>query len=71
MSGEFDIDGVFVPALLIWGLAALALSLPLRWLLARFGAYRLVWHRGLFDIALVVLLWAALSAWAAGHPPNL
>ncbi len=70
MSGEFDIDGVFVPALLIWGLVALAISLPLRWLLARIGAYRLIWHRGLFDIALVILLWAAVSAWAAGHSPN-
>jgi hypothetical protein len=67
MSGEFDIGGVFAPSLLIWGLAALILSLPLRWLLARTGAYRLVWHRGLFDIALVILLWAGVSAWAASH----
>jgi len=67
MSGEFDIGGVFAPSLLIWGLVALILSLPLRWLLARTGAYRLVWHRGLFDIALVTLLWAGVSAWAASH----
>jgi hypothetical protein len=67
MSGEFDIGGVFAPSLLIWGLVALTLSLPLRWLLARVGAYRLVWHRGLFDIALVILLWAGVSAWAASH----
>jgi hypothetical protein len=66
MSGEFNIDGVFVPGLLIWALLALALSLPLRWGLTRAGVYRFVWHKGLFDTALVVLLWAAVSAWAAG-----
>ncbi|MDB5460046.1 MAG: hypothetical protein JWO72_1787 [Caulobacteraceae bacterium] len=65
MSGEFDIGGVFVPALLVWGLAAVAISLPVRWLLARTGVYRLVWHRGLFDIALVVLLWGAIAVCAA------
>ena len=45
---------------------ALVVSLPLRWLLERTGAYRLVWHRGLFDIALVVLLWAGVAAGATG-----
>jgi hypothetical protein len=67
MSGEFDIDGVFVPGLLIWAIVAVAISLPLRWLLAHLGAYRLIWHRGLFDIALVVLLWAGVCAWAASR----
>jgi hypothetical protein len=67
MSGEWDIQGVFAPGLLIFALIALAISLPVRWLLARAGAYRFIWHRGLFDIALVLLLWAAISAWAALH----
>jgi hypothetical protein len=65
MIGEFDVGGVFTPSLMIWALIALALSLPLRWALARLGVYRLVWHRGLFDIALVVLLWSAVAACAA------
>jgi hypothetical protein len=70
MNGEFDIDGVFAPGLLIWGLLAVAASLPLRWLLIRLGAYRFVWHRGLFDIALVVVLWACICAWAASLVPS-
>jgi hypothetical protein len=65
MIGEFDVGGVFVPTLLLWAVVALALSVPLRRLLAWLGAYRLVWHRGLFDIALVVLLWGAVAAAAA------
>jgi hypothetical protein len=64
MIGEFDIAGVFTPALLIWGASALILSIPLRRLLDRIGLYRFVWHRGLFDIALVVLLWSGVAALA-------
>ena len=64
MIGEFDIGGVFAPALLIWGAIALILSIPLRRMLAWIGLYRFVWHRGLFDIALVVLLWSGVAALA-------
>ncbi|MEH3146096.1 MAG: DUF1656 domain-containing protein [Methylobacterium frigidaeris] len=56
MSGQFDLYGVFVPALLVWALATLVLVIPLRHLLARAGFYRLVWHRPLFDLALYVVL---------------
>lgn len=71
MIGEVDIGGVFTPVLLIWAVVALAVSLPVRWLLARAGAYRLIWHRGLFDIALVVLLWAGITAFATAFTfPN-
>ena len=62
MIGEFEMGGVFVPTLLLWAAAALAISLPVRRLLDRAGFYRLVWHRGLFDIALVLALWALISA---------
>jgi len=65
MIGEFDIGGVFAPTLLLWAAVALVISLPLRRLLDRIGAYRFVWHRGLFDIAIVILLWAATSLVAA------
>jgi len=64
MIGEFDIGGVFTPALLIWGAIALILSIPLRQILNLVGLYRFVWHRGLFDIALVVLLWSGVAALA-------
>ncbi len=56
MTGELDIDGVFVPSLAAWMLIAFLLSAVLRRVLARCGFYRLVWHRPLFDLALFVLL---------------
>jgi len=65
MIGELDIGGVFAPTLLIWAAIAVAISLPVRRGLARVGAYRFVWHRGLFDIALVLVLWGGVAAVAA------
>lgn len=65
MIGEVDIGGVFTPTLLIWGVVAFAVSIPVRWALNRLGVYRFVWHRGLFDIALLVLVWTGVAATAA------
>lgn len=62
MIGEFDVYGVFVPVLLVWGLIALVLTAVLRVALARVGFYRLVWHRPLVDLSLLVLILAAVSA---------
>ena len=56
MTGELDLYGVYVPSLAAWMLIAFLLSAVLRWVLARCGLYRLVWHRPLFDLALFVLL---------------
>lgn len=64
MTGEVDIAGVFVPALLVWAVAALALGALARRALTLIGAYRFVWHPALFDLALFVLLWGAVSALA-------
>jgi hypothetical protein len=47
---------------MLWAAVALALSIPVRRLLSWIGFYRMVWHRGLFDIALVVLLWSGVAA---------
>ena len=63
MIGEFDVYGVFVPALLVWGLTALALTGVLRFALARIGFYRLVWHRPLVDLALLTIILAAVAAY--------
>jgi hypothetical protein len=62
MIGEIDLDGVFLSAVLISALIALALAFVLRRLLAFLGAYRLIWHPALFDTALFVILWAAVVA---------
>lgn len=61
MGEELAIGGVLLPSLLLWGLAAFILVLPLTWFLSLCGFYRYVWHRGLFDICLAVLLWGGLA----------
>ncbi|NLS07730.1 DUF1656 domain-containing protein [Rhizobium sp. P32RR-XVIII] len=61
MPAEFDIYGVYVPRLLILMLLAFVVSIVIRRGLAWIGAYALVWHRGLFDLALYVLLLGAVS----------
>jgi hypothetical protein len=64
MIGEIDIYGVLFPPLLIWlGLAYLAAVLIRNgfvWL----GVYRYVWHRPLFDLAVLIILVGAVSALA-------
>ncbi|WP_353191195.1 DUF1656 domain-containing protein [Pandoraea pnomenusa] len=55
MSGEIDIYGVFVPTLLALMVVAFVLTGALRFLLARIGFYRLVWHRSLFNLAVYII----------------
>jgi hypothetical protein len=62
MIGEINIAGVFVPALVLWGLVAMGLGAIVRQVLTSTGFYRLVWHRGLFDIALFFILWGLVVA---------
>jgi hypothetical protein len=62
--GEIDLYGVFVPPFLLLVIAAWALSAALRLALRVSGAYRLVWHRPLFDLALFVIVLAALTSLA-------
>jgi hypothetical protein len=60
MIGEIEIHGVFIPTLLILGIGAFVVMLVLRVILRRLQFYRFVWHAGLFDTALyVVILWVA------------
>jgi hypothetical protein len=60
--GEFDFYGVFVPALLVWSMIALLLAGVLRSILSRLGFYRLVWHRPLVDLSLLVIVLAVIVA---------
>ncbi|WP_131114288.1 DUF1656 domain-containing protein [Lichenihabitans psoromatis] len=62
MIHEIDLYGVFLPDLLVWIVLAFLVSLPLRWLLSAIGFYRLVWHRALFDTALLVLILGGIVA---------
>lgn len=62
MIAEIPVGGVFVPAAAVTGVAAFGLSLVAQALARRVGLYRLVWHPSLFDLAVFILLWAAVSA---------
>jgi hypothetical protein len=62
MIGEVDVYGVFVSPLLIWIVATLPIVALLRRLLARAGFYRLVWHRPLFDLALLIVVLGGVVA---------
>ena len=56
MIHEIDIYGVLVSPMLAWTLPALAATGLLRMMLARLGLYRFVWHKPLFDLALLVIV---------------
>jgi hypothetical protein len=62
MIGEIDVAGVFIPILLVWGLIAMLLTAVLRRVLVRIGFYRLVWHRPLVDLSLLIIVMAAVAA---------
>jgi uncharacterized protein DUF1656 len=51
-----EIAGFYLPPLMLWAGATLVPFIIVRWLLERFGFYRYVWHRPLFNLALYVLL---------------
>lgn len=62
MIGEVDVYGVFVPTLLVWVGATLPLTAGLRRVLRRFGLYHRVWHRPLFDLALMIIVLGVVVA---------
>jgi hypothetical protein len=66
MRGELDIAGVFLSSVVATAVIAFVALIPLRKLLGRTGFYRHVWHPALFDAALFVILWAAVSAMKIG-----
>ncbi|WP_294391627.1 DUF1656 domain-containing protein [uncultured Sphingomonas sp.] len=68
MTGEINIAGVFVHPLLLAACLALPLAQAVGWALSRTGFYRLVWHRGLFDVALTIVLWAGIGTLITGGP---
>ncbi|MFC7399552.1 DUF1656 domain-containing protein [Chelatococcus sp. GCM10030263] len=60
MPEEIDIYGVYIPGLLALMFVTYVVSIAVRRVLAWTGAYALVWHRGLFDVALYVILLGAM-----------
>ena len=61
MIGEISIDGVYIPALLLLVFVAVLLVALLSRLFVMVGLYRFVTNRPLADIALFLLLLAAVA----------
>jgi hypothetical protein len=62
MIGEINLDGVYVPTLLVCATLAVVVHGVLRRLLTRIGFYRAVWHGPLVNLALLVIILAAVTA---------
>ncbi|EOX6787275.1 hypothetical protein AN467_13705 [Pseudomonas aeruginosa] len=60
MLSEVAIAGIYVPPFFLYACIAVPLYWLLRFLLARSGALRLVWHPALFEFALSLMLVSAL-----------
>ncbi|EWY41934.1 hypothetical protein N825_18440 [Skermanella stibiiresistens SB22] len=60
---ELDIAGVYITPMLGWAILALVIWSLLRRGIDRLGASRWIWHRGLFDAALfIIVLGGVVSA---------
>lgn len=66
MIGEWAIDGVFIPRVLVVFLFAFAASLLLRRILRSLHLYRFIWHAGLFDTAVFVVLAGLIAKLSVG-----
>jgi Protein of unknown function (DUF1656) len=62
LIAEFDIYGIFVPALVIFAIIAFLLAIVVRRFLDVIGFYHLVWHRPLFDLCILAILFGAVTA---------
>ncbi len=67
--GDVDLAGVYIHPLLIAAILAFVVAEAVAWLLARLRLYRFVWHRGLFDVALTMILWAGFATLLNGGNP--
>lgn len=56
MTGEIALYGVYVPTLLVLGIAASLVTMVLMRLLNLIGAYRLFAYRALVDLCLFVIV---------------
>jgi hypothetical protein len=56
MISEVNVYGMLVTPMLLWVGAALLAAALVRHALGWLGVYRFVWHRPLFDLALLVIV---------------
>ncbi len=56
MFHTVELLGFYLSPVVFWAGAAVVPFIAVRKLLERWGAYRFIWHRSLFNLALYVLL---------------
>lgn len=67
MIAELNIQGVYIPALLVLGIFAGLLGMLVQRMLMALGVYRWIWHRSLFDLALMLIIcWLLVNALSHG-----
>jgi hypothetical protein len=62
MTPEVDFAGIFISTLVPTAVIGFILTVLVRKLLGRLGAYHQIWHPALFDAALFLILWAIVIA---------
>lgn len=61
MTPELNLSGVYIHPLLVAAVLAFVAGRLIELLLARARLYRFIWHRGLFDVAMSLVLWGAFA----------
>jgi len=60
MYSELNLQGIYMAPIVLYALIALPVFLVLRFVLARIGFFRLVWHPALFETALYLSILSLL-----------
>jgi hypothetical protein len=63
---EVNLFGIYVAPIVLYLVVASLIFLPVKLVLDRLGADRVIWHRPLFDVSLFVCT-VALVTLAVGH----
>jgi hypothetical protein len=61
MTPELNLSGVYIHPLLLAAVLAFVAGRVIELLLAKARLYRFIWHRGLFDVAMSLVLWGAFA----------
>ncbi|AEI38526.1 MAG: DUF1656 domain-containing protein [Zymomonas mobilis subsp. pomaceae] len=70
ITGEFDVVGVYMHPLVVGAAISILITQLISVILSKLNLYRFVWHRGLFDTALLIVIWGMITGYisVAGNP---
>lgn len=52
MLAEFNVFGIYIAPLVVYGIVAFLITIFIRWVLWKLGALQWFWHVALFEVAL-------------------